>query len=556
MEKTLKFLLVLSIVSLCFSCERSDKPDSSKISLRMPSSDSIQSLVSSQKLQGTAPNSMAEINCFAVMVTGPEAELHRNVCYQEASPLTATRYPVGLYRVGIKPGEEISIYVPAGLDRVVSLVGFRALEGNCFDWRAANFNPDINVSPGYVLGTVGALNLEPGGVKEVPMKLSLDSNKWFDRCVGPDFTDDSGATTPSMSPILSIKKSVWPQQYMVKSTVAPCIEFELSLRDANGDLLYVPKEKTLTANFSGYGLDASLAPVGGQSGLKIFSSAASCATNSSDYISQVVFDSNSSKKSLFVYGGSNLSSASYFSLTAKTPVTSMIAATSGHWQNEVKLDSQISYEISTVPSAVRNGCYKGVMNVKSLDGASQTDSGMVFNVTSGISVYSGANCTGVLTGFSGSTKTFYFKIDVAALATQMITISGTGISNSAKIEIAPGLPAPVGLKVLGYNTVPVSAGCGPDSQLRVILVNGMGSAVPSVSGSEINFQVNYPTSYFALRADGCGNSTVASGANFILNGGTTESLFYYQPGATVFSGLITLQPNQSLPQTTFNLSIY
>lgn len=555
MEMRRTFLHLVALSVFFFGCERSDKPESSKINMRMPSSEAIQSLATSQKLQGTAPASMAEINCFAVIVTGPEPELRRNSCFQDSAP-TTTQFPVGMARVGIKPNEEISIFVPPGQDRVVSLVGFKVDAGNCFDWKASNFNPDNVASAGFILGTVGRLNLEPGGVKEVPMQLAFNSSKWFDRCQGPDFNDGGsggGGTTPTANPILTIKKPNWPQQYMVRSTGSPCNEFEVSLRDTNGNLASLPSGQTLTVNLSALGLDATFAPI--TAPLKIYSNAATCTANVGGDISQLTFDPNISKKTVFVYGGSYIASSPNFKLSATAVNNGVINATNGIWQKEVKLDTQYSYEFEVIRSAVINGCYKGSVSVRRFDGSLTSDSGS-FGTTTGLNLYTGADCAIPLTGFSGSNKSFYFKIDNTVIGSPTLSVFGAGLSNSTSIAVAPGTPAAVGVKVLGYNSVPVNTLCGPDSQLRVVLVNHEGSAVPSVSGTEINYVVSYSTSALTLKADSCGGASITNGTNFVLSAGTTEMSMYYIPGPSAYNGPIVLQPNQSLPQLNFNFSIY
>jgi len=123
------------------------------------------------------PTSLAEIDCFAVFVTGPELPLSSNKC---ASRDGSVDFPVGLWVGGFQPGASIELAVPAGSGRKVSIVGMKSATATaCHDFKSLPLD-FLKHSRPMVLGS-SVLDLAPGEAS-VAISISMNNAKSFDGC--------------------------------------------------------------------------------------------------------------------------------------------------------------------------------------------------------------------------------------------------------------------------------------------------------------------------------------------------------------------------------------
>lgn len=127
------------------------------------------------------PASIADVNCYMVLVAGPEADMSRNTC----ATTTGQNLKVGRWSGGIPSGTTISVEVPSGSQREITVVGFKASAGACTNFK----NSDVSgssLSEPHILGRI-VKDLSVGSVAvSIPITVNGNTLK-IDDCAGPDF---------------------------------------------------------------------------------------------------------------------------------------------------------------------------------------------------------------------------------------------------------------------------------------------------------------------------------------------------------------------------------
>ena len=196
-------LFFIALVPLFLaSCTRKVE-ERSTLNIKFPSNPFQKGVVSSsstsQKIEVLAtgapdwntslqPSTIAEINCYALFVGGPEAPLKASSCSDSTSGEVKFRFgiPAGFF----PQGSQVSVDVPSGADREITLVGFKTQGTAC----SSSFNnPDFsNMSFPHIISTK-VQDLAPGDVN-IDMVASLNTSNTFDIC---DFINPgSGGDSP------------------------------------------------------------------------------------------------------------------------------------------------------------------------------------------------------------------------------------------------------------------------------------------------------------------------------------------------------------------------
>lgn len=202
-------LAILSLASLLLSCTRDKEEGAATLrfdlaqvakSTKMKSSSS--SKISSNKLEllnsetpnwntSLNPTSSDQINCYAVFVGGPEASMSINSC-SDSTGVEKFRFGSSLLLVPPTAGT-VSLEVPSGSGRTISLVGFRTNAGACVTTTPNGAEPDFaNISEPYILSEQ-TLNLAPGD-QNINMIAIVDESKKIADC---DFFEDGDENTES-----------------------------------------------------------------------------------------------------------------------------------------------------------------------------------------------------------------------------------------------------------------------------------------------------------------------------------------------------------------------
>ncbi len=132
------------------------------------------------------PATIADVNCYMIAISGPEADMRRNTC----STTTGTNLYVGRWMGAIPAGTQISLEVPSGPQREISVFGFKSINGACRDFKIQDTDSS-NLSFPHVIGKTIA-NLAPGTANvSVGVTVNASTLKIED-CNGPDFNMDHG----------------------------------------------------------------------------------------------------------------------------------------------------------------------------------------------------------------------------------------------------------------------------------------------------------------------------------------------------------------------------
>lgn len=204
-----KFFLYISLISMvCLQgCTRSARSDMAQIQIKLPIESTMllsqANSVSSSAV--TEPQTLDEINCFGLFVGGPDEDLRNKVCALGRSNESFDNHSggnivFGDWRAAIPAGQVLSMDVKSGTDRVIYLVGLKAQEGSCFDFREYGKLPEaIKTSRAYFLGVARHLELKPGEETVVNMLISLNPDRSIVGCRGDAILQDGGDANATSS---------------------------------------------------------------------------------------------------------------------------------------------------------------------------------------------------------------------------------------------------------------------------------------------------------------------------------------------------------------------
>ncbi len=127
------------------------------------------------------PETIADVNCYMIAVSGPESDMSRNTCVTT----TGQNLKVGRFVGGIAAGATLSLEVPSGSQREITIVGFKATAGACTNFKTTDVS-GLSLSEPHILGKI-IKDLSPGSVAvTVPVTVNATTLK-IDDCSGPDF---------------------------------------------------------------------------------------------------------------------------------------------------------------------------------------------------------------------------------------------------------------------------------------------------------------------------------------------------------------------------------
>lgn len=171
------------------------------------------------------------INCYVVMVGGPDPAMNINYCGRKSA--TDSKSIVKMFSFGpwlgaipaSASGAQIELEVPAGNDRVFYLVGFHALTATaCTDFRKSSPSQAELTRP-YIISQVNRVSLQPGGSTTIAMVRTFETEKWFDDC---KFTDGSSSEGEKRASIIGVQKLSRPEKSVIISASATAGEGKCS----------------------------------------------------------------------------------------------------------------------------------------------------------------------------------------------------------------------------------------------------------------------------------------------------------------------------------------
>lgn len=164
------------------------------------------------------PTNLDEINCFYVLVGGPEDFMNTMACGQKqpngelGSAITGGLLVGG---VGRSDASSIQIDVPVGNDRHFYLFGTRSVPPlGCRQYGTSFYSLNIKSttsSNAYLIGKAFNQSLSPGQTKEISLPLELDGANWVDQCLKYGITNgEISGDTDAQASVLYIDKQTFP----------------------------------------------------------------------------------------------------------------------------------------------------------------------------------------------------------------------------------------------------------------------------------------------------------------------------------------------------------
>ncbi len=219
----MKFTLILVCSLLAFfGCQKKETDATTTVTFTMPDL-SGHGTQNYYQRAASAPATIDEVNCFAVMVSGPEPFMSRTSCpvVDSTSANISAQKRIGLVRGLVPSGGKISFPVPAGPQRQFTLLGVKANPlSACLDFMNPNISQDYT-SQLFIVGESSFIDLQPGATVSVPIKLPASGTAFttgsarIGECSGPDSPSNLGRIVPTKTQIV---KDQFPYNTLKYST--------------------------------------------------------------------------------------------------------------------------------------------------------------------------------------------------------------------------------------------------------------------------------------------------------------------------------------------------
>jgi len=553
MKTSLKPLLFFSL-SCCLlvlsSCGQVDS-DKSKVKITMPYLNSSQKTLGniSTKSSEYNPNTINDINCFAVMVGAPETILSRTSC--EVTKTTtavvsgstvASSTVVGEKRVGIirglvPSGQTIVLDVPSGSGRTFTLVGLKAVTSNaCLDFSNADLNFDL-ISDPYIVGESAPINLESGAEVTVPIILAASGTAFTNesRKIGECYGPDAPGKNKIIPTKFTITKNSFPNMIFKENS---CNALEINYVDDLGRRAQLPSNAS--ANISFYTSNSSGTVSGNYQTLTYYTDkTCSGAAVANGLIS---FDKNSNSQSKEIYI-STLDSTNYANYNINlTNITGLSTPVTGSNQSFSNFNPDtITIGIAGATRLIQAECYNMKAKFVSVSGTTYTSGTVKYQVDSLLSdtiIYSGPDCvsTNIITKQSVSStatspsvnpSSFDFSVRMYSLPNSKSTIKLTPLLASSTavvypIEMTGGLKNPAQLEINMWNTF-ASNGYYCSDVFTASITNEKGSLVPLSTSGTLQIAVSSTVSGIYIKDQSC--VTMAAPATFNIQSGEYQKRF-------------------------------
>jgi hypothetical protein len=238
-------LLCLIIIAISFvSCQKKNTDSEfTKITFTMPDLSGGQPQYSShilnQRSNVSDPTTINQVNCFALMVSGPDPFLNRTSCpIEDGNSTNIGNLTVGIIAGLIPRNNQLTIFVPAGPKRKFYLVGVKADPITaCVNFGDPNASAEFTSSQ-LIIGESSQVDLPPGIEVTVPIKIASSgtaigaNDRRLGTCVGPDSPSNKGKIFPTK---VTITKNSFPINAVTNNT-SNCNQLEINFVDDKGEL--------------------------------------------------------------------------------------------------------------------------------------------------------------------------------------------------------------------------------------------------------------------------------------------------------------------------------
>lgn len=625
MKKLSKIRFVYAFLAFIFlatlsSCGKIDDQTNASVTIKMPdlSSNSLQSVSAQMNSSVSTPTLLSDINCYAVMVGGPsgEPDLNRTRCEivsvsstvgASGSKIVVENRYVGMIRGLVPSNGTISLEVPAGSDRVFSLIGLKASPiTSCLGFTDPNVNLDL-VSDPILLGTTAGVNLTGGVTNNVTIQMqsasgSIANNYQIGECYGPD--------NPGSSRIVPTRAILTKNSFPTNTLVAnQCNSIDLEFVDNAGRVGEIPVSAVVRLSHDIRDVSGTIAAGGGQAH-DLYNSFAECSSNvnMTDYLQ---ISAKSRTRQIWLKTVSE--TAMFYDLDPHVTTSATLVATDILDGIEKTFNnnssSSLALEIFGTQKVLPDVCYKMSANLKYLNyqlasGTSyryKVEHNSIFSslLDNGASLYPAGefddqclnltalphnSISSVSAPVASSAKAYFFiKYSSSGLAYRKTSFSLTpvvsGVSTTSliksdyQVEVIEGSRNPSRIAVMGPNQIPSTGAadvvCPSSRVYRAIVVNEKWTALPasatitlatslkSGSGSLaiINASSNNPCPSSTTAVSGTTSLTLNqySMGFFVKPLGATNGSVYTVTATAVASGPLNIP--YTLPASTFDIYV-
>lgn len=554
---TIHIVLITSIYLLILSsCDRANET-SSKLTIQLPrTSQSFQKTSDVSALadwSSTTPSSLSSFNCYMIMVGGPDPILNNNVCGKKSGgALTTPMFNIGLVAGAGLAGQSLELDVPPGPNRVVTLIGFQALNtAACQNYKSPGFDQS-NLSKPFILGKSDPLTLVPNSTVNVPITMSFDSNAWFDECQGPAFND---ANQNRIASQIVLRKFSSPKSGTIDTA---CNSIDIELHDSNN--------RTASANTATIaGLDAYIN--GSSTPNALITSYSNFLDCSGGTNSATTFTIPAGDTSIKRWIKPSLISGSITSLVLKVNLsqTSLAAESNGSFNLTNGSATNNAIEMFGPMFALPNICYKYDLASRQFDRTPNTSDTSTISLTAApeSNIYSDTNCSTPVSidstnpnssknyslTLTGGVKSFYVKFNNPSsetAANQNFNVNKSGYLSGyhfTQISMQAPVTTPSRLSIKEDAVMAkITYACyGP---FRLSLSNNSGAEVIAASNRTINLTGTIPTNMSFLDGS-CSGSPITTSTTILS--GSSYTVFYIKFAAT--------PPSVGTTQITFSDSV-
>lgn len=418
-----KSILRYVVGLLCFftlACTREAESTSTKIAIQLPTASTFASkdantvtTSSSSEWSTVVPEQVGSFNCFLVLVSGPEEILQRNSCGKRitngSDDFTPSIY-FGPIEGGYYSGSSLEIEVASGTNRVIMLAGFVAdSAAACQQYSSADFDK-THLSKPYLIGKSAPTNLSPTvgtDAVSIPITMALDQNAYFEECAGPAFNKGNGTAVATK---VRFRKDLFPTDMTVENS---CNSFEVELKTAQGNNANAAANSTFGLKMNG-------------TYTATYNSYYDC-SQTTGAVSQFTIPNTQQASQRWVKTPALSTATLLFVLDILNPaLTPEYSGNQYVFSNKVYTTAHL--DLTGPAAVVGEYCYNYDISLRKIDGSYLVGDGshVLLNAPGALSVYSGANCVGVVTPSNSvydivldntgtNTKTISMKFNLQAI---------------------------------------------------------------------------------------------------------------------------------------------
>ncbi len=545
-------LLLSPLFIVLLACARK-KGETIPVSIRIQADKAF-----TQSTSTSEPTNLNEINCYYVLVGGPEDYMNTMACGQKmANGDLSNAISAGLLVGGIEKGQNsvIQMDVPVGDNRHFYLFGTKSVPPlGCRQYGVSFYSLNIKTvtsSNAYLIGSVLNRSLGSGNTQEIAIPTTLEPQNWVDQCLKYGVTNgEISGDTDAAAAVLYVDKQTFPTSNRFRANA--CEPFHVTPKNIFW------KNKPLTSD--SVVQTKRLLEAGGNEPIETYSSAADCV------------DSMSGSSSFSVLAGVETTTRwmkidptveTAYKLQMVPDTASLVPAffsssQNAYWSIYPRSSSNKTFSLLGSELIQKDVCYAYKVSLHDLGGAQYSLSTAPYsfsNYSAGsaqrnYSVYSDSGCTNDITTQSHLTlETIYVKFPYGPGAGRSNLVVQNGTTIGFLTMYALGNSNPTSTSIVGARTLALGRCEGP---FMVHLKNSDGAHLINSSANSVALLIN--SSSPVLHATATCTDTAASSMSRSIGSGKSGAYFYIKSSTPSTSATLNMT-STGLSPSTFEYSV-